>query len=322
MGRPVTARIDQLVAPRFQSPPPTGYDPRGFAVGVLSMQGLAQQGIALRQWRWRYGPAMRERPFPQHRELEGRFMTLEGTLGQWYPGDHKGCLCAVVPVYGRGGRAISQAEAEAATAPAPTPATFREFDGLDHDGHLSWLRDTAEANGLGAVSDYAATARGYADDVRAAAKEYIGTGYDWLNKALRKDKLYRSEQATVDALDRGIAATTVPENITTFRGVSSSADNIVAAFDDGSLAGTTIRDHGYQSVTLSDKQAATFSGKNGVLLEIRLRSGQNALIGSAEEAEMILPRGTKLRITELGTRTVRYLGKDIEMRRAIAEVVD
>ena len=88
-----------LVAPRFQSPPPTGYDPRGFAVGVTSTEQLAAQGLRLRQWRWRYGADVRERPFEPHRELAGRFMTLDGTLDGWYPGDHKGCLCGVAGVF-------------------------------------------------------------------------------------------------------------------------------------------------------------------------------------------------------------------------------
>lgn len=96
---PALDRRDQLVAPRFQSPPPTGYDPRGYAVGVLANRAIERRGLRLTQWRWRYGREHRDSPFQPHRELAGRFMKLDGTLNGWYPGDHKGCLCAVAPVY-------------------------------------------------------------------------------------------------------------------------------------------------------------------------------------------------------------------------------
>lgn len=85
-------------------PPPTGHDPRGFAVGVLSNRQLRRGGLRLRQWRWRYGsPADRANPFPDHVALEGRFMSLDGVVDGFFPGDHAGCLCSVEPVYQREG---------------------------------------------------------------------------------------------------------------------------------------------------------------------------------------------------------------------------
>ena len=89
------------MAATFPSPPPTDYDPHGFAVGVLTSAELEREGIRLRQWRWFYGPEVRERPFQDHEVLDGRFMRLDGTLQGFWPGDHKGCRCSAVPVYVR-----------------------------------------------------------------------------------------------------------------------------------------------------------------------------------------------------------------------------
>ena len=83
----------------FRPPPPTPADPFGFAVGVIIAAELQSQGVALRSWRWRYGPHERQTPFEQHRELAGRFVALEGVLDGWWPGDHRGCRCSVVPVW-------------------------------------------------------------------------------------------------------------------------------------------------------------------------------------------------------------------------------
>lgn len=82
------------------SPQPTQADPYGRAVGVLTNQQLADQGLQFRQWRWRYGSAPREDPFLPHREQSGRFAAAaDGAVNGWWPGDHKGCLCQLAPVY-------------------------------------------------------------------------------------------------------------------------------------------------------------------------------------------------------------------------------
>jgi hypothetical protein len=61
----------------------------------------ATHELELQQWRWRYGTHFRGRPFPPHEGLDGRYMTTFGTLDGYYPGDHKGCLCMIEPVYRR-----------------------------------------------------------------------------------------------------------------------------------------------------------------------------------------------------------------------------
>lgn len=80
---------------------PSAYS--GFAVGRLTLEELARQGIWVSACRWRYGPEMRRDPFVPHRELAGRTITTDrigfGFDGfGWQPGDHKGCLCSIIPV--------------------------------------------------------------------------------------------------------------------------------------------------------------------------------------------------------------------------------
>lgn len=81
----------------------------GVALSPGVLEGINRtEGLRVVQCRWRYGDAYRAHPFPPHRSLAGRFTTITGHAGQgfdgfsgWHPGDHKGCLCSLVPVFAR-----------------------------------------------------------------------------------------------------------------------------------------------------------------------------------------------------------------------------
>lgn len=82
----------------------------GVALSPGLLEALAsKQGLRVVQCRWRYGdPAWRRTPFQPHRDLAGKFTTVDGHAGigfdgveGWQPGDHKGCLCSLVPVFAR-----------------------------------------------------------------------------------------------------------------------------------------------------------------------------------------------------------------------------
>lgn len=89
-----------VVAAIKRNPAPTFQDPQGFAIGVLSVKDLKGQNVDLVQWRFSYGPLTRTEPFEPHKHVDGQFMTAEGQTSEgWYPGDHKGCLCAMKPVF-------------------------------------------------------------------------------------------------------------------------------------------------------------------------------------------------------------------------------
>lgn len=66
--------------------------------------GALEPAAAL--WEWSYGTAFRVNPFPEHVELDGTPISgpddpaLSGApWGSYWPGDHLGCLCDVVPVF-------------------------------------------------------------------------------------------------------------------------------------------------------------------------------------------------------------------------------
>jgi hypothetical protein len=73
----------------------------GVALSPGVLDAMATKGTMIQRCRWRYGDAFRAHPFPPHRRLAGVFTTPDGRAQGWYPGDHKGCLCSVVPTFCR-----------------------------------------------------------------------------------------------------------------------------------------------------------------------------------------------------------------------------
>jgi hypothetical protein len=79
------------------------FDGVALSPGVIDRLGTG--GVRVKQCRWRYGDAPRT-PFPPHKALAGKFTTVTGHAGGgfdgfsgYHPGDHKGCLCSLVPVF-------------------------------------------------------------------------------------------------------------------------------------------------------------------------------------------------------------------------------
>jgi hypothetical protein len=84
---------------------PMAFDGMALSPGVI--RGLATvAGLRISQCRWRYGDiALRQQPFLPHLDQAGNYTTPDGRTGDgfdgygWYPGDHKGCLCRLVPIF-------------------------------------------------------------------------------------------------------------------------------------------------------------------------------------------------------------------------------
>lgn len=71
----------------------------GLATGPLIIACLASFGLDVVAWEWEHGePA---HPFPPHAALSGDVASTPDGFGSYTPGDHKGCTCAVVPIFGR-----------------------------------------------------------------------------------------------------------------------------------------------------------------------------------------------------------------------------
>lgn len=82
----------------------------GIATGETITTALADENVLVAAWQWDYGPAFRLNPFPDHEDLDGVvFGDLSGDAvttdrtsawigSEFYPGDHDGCLCDLIPV--------------------------------------------------------------------------------------------------------------------------------------------------------------------------------------------------------------------------------
>lgn len=81
----------------------------GIGTGELMRGVLRDHGTPIEGYRWVYGPAMRQRPFVPHRELDGlEFVNFDDDVlantdsfpeaAYYMPGDHDGCICDVEPI--------------------------------------------------------------------------------------------------------------------------------------------------------------------------------------------------------------------------------
>ncbi len=139
-----------------------------------------------------------------------------------------------------------------------------------------------------------------------AMDSYKGAGYVDVNNALRgKDEplvnymTERGRDKTIERLDSVFEheAAEVVEDVKVFRGMHSMA----AAELGEDIVGETLVDDGFMSTSLSEAHAEYFAG-GGVVLEVNLQAGDKAIpldeltVGGADEDEMLLPRGTELRV--------------------------
>lgn len=79
--------------------------PRGIALGIRALEILNEDyGLISDEWIWHHAYSGSE-PHPMHVSLEGKSIRPGGTILEngvnWYPGDHAGCQCLVVPVLRR-----------------------------------------------------------------------------------------------------------------------------------------------------------------------------------------------------------------------------
>lgn len=137
-------------------------------------------------------------------------------------------------------------------------------------------------------------AKGIAEADLTEARDYQSDGFTSINRRLRDQSTISSAaRARMAALDRAVDASTVPAPVTVFRGIPAS---VVADIPEGG----TLIDRAFMSTSLSQRSAKTFS--EGAILELRVPAGQKALYmdelaaGMGHEVELLLPRGTKLRI--------------------------
>lgn len=159
-----------------------------------------------------------------------------------------------------------------------------------------------------------------------ALNRYAGSNESiQLNARLRqKDRLTDDQRKWRDALDGAIAMTALPRDVQVYRGISIT--------DYAMVPGTTLTDKAFMSTTLDPTHAAMAAQKlhgGKALLEFTVPKGSKAVYLGApagknwrqSEFEVLLPRGTKLRIIEHTTREF-FPGTDAETGARTATIYD
>ena len=143
---------------------------------------------------------------------------------------------------------------------------------------------------------------------------YGGKSYSIVaNKRLREGKT----PPEVEAWDK--AFTPIKKDVTVFRVMTGNKEEI----DAFTKPGVVISNAGYTSTSFGVENVSWFLGSTeveSVVLRIGVKKGSRAAPGSAGEAELVLARGTKLRVTKVHSTTLRVGSSSPPTRLIDAEV--
>jgi hypothetical protein len=184
------------------------------------------------------------------------------------------------------------------------PGAIREYKEFDPSEIREWLQNN---NWTGKISE----------DEDKSIEFYKGKGFIPMN-FLARGKLTETSPEEITRLteqtkllDNVIKRSPLPENITAFRGVTGVfAENLAEKINTGKLKpGDFFVDNGFLSVSLKENVANSFAPKYDaprVIFHIGISKGYPALnidkirkIASYSEAELVLKRNTKLKITQI-----------------------
>ncbi|MDQ8757941.1 ADP-ribosyltransferase [Sphingosinicella sp. LHD-64] len=147
---------------------------------------------------------------------------------------------------------------------------------------------------------------------KSAVTAYTSSYYRAINACLRGDGGCDDKvKSTIEALDRAIAKSLLPAEQVVFRGVSDNYASYLRS--SGLRTGSVVIDDAYVSTSRDPKKASFFAAipPEGLIMKIHIPAGSLALDVAPysdfpAEEEILLPRGTKLRVTgyDSGTRTL------------------
>lgn len=133
--------------------------------------------------------------------------------------------------------------------------------------------------------------------------DYTGQDYVKINSSLRRGKVPKKYNNTINSLNNAISKNVVPENMTVFRGMASTKK-----MDFGYKVGSIVEDKGFVSTDMDVITASEFafpdagySGKfkSRTIFEIKIPKGSNAgFINEATmgEQEVLLPTGSRFKV--------------------------
>jgi hypothetical protein len=177
-------------------------------------------------------------------------------------------------------------------------------DNLGWDERLAWARDNFKQDEVLKKLD------ALGEEVRYRVGDYCGSGFEHINSALRNqggtgtdvwgEALTAADKADIKIVDNAIAQSTIPQDMTLFRGYRGDVD-VAQMFEPGK----TLTDPAFMSTSLDHVAADSFSGVesgNGGVVQIDVQRGMNGLYISDEiasndgEFEVLLPRNTSITV--------------------------
>jgi hypothetical protein len=134
---------------------------------------------------------------------------------------------------------------------------------------------------------------GVTPEEAAAVKEHAASSYG-LNGALRHGLSTDSQRERVRLIDSAIGKSATTRDLTVHRGLSAGH---AASLKPGAV----VSDKAFGSVTTDPRVADMYGDK---VMQIHLPAGTNAVPGGRREQELILPRGTAVRVDRVEGDTV------------------
>lgn len=153
---------------------------------------------------------------------------------------------------------------------------------------------------------------------RDALNFYVNSGFETINAKLRgkdiDDYMESKTSAAIKELDKAFSypGNSLKENIVTYKGVHSKTPLDLAI-------GSTMQYEGFYSSSMTQAEAAKFAkaaGENKYILKLNVPSGTKIVLPDNEdvkagiaENEVILNRGTKIRVNKISRKKIGGLGK-------------
>ncbi len=167
-----------------------------------------------------------------------------------------------------------------------------------------------EVNAWSKRESWKAWESGLTNEEREALRTYTGSSYTSINRFLRGLKESSGHENIIPLIDSAIEKGTVEHDLISFRGLRNWADLYNGLRNGGFKLGAPITGPGFSSssidTTIARKNFAGRSGAYRVVYEIRVRKGSRAayigdykVSGLANEKELLLPRGSKLRVDRI-----------------------
>lgn len=257
---------------------------------------------------------------PSHAEASGQTVPLDqpftvGGVQMDSPGaagapasEVVNCRCSMLMLYPGDTRPDGTEVPEAGTVfdrNAPTGEAVDLGDGVDElERHARIVRRQAILNA----------------DEQAARDFYMTDHFTKINAPLRAGRAIDDPDLLrhVESLDAAIMKSELPGDVTLFRGLSFEDPREHLTSRLKFRPGAVLADDAYLSTTTTQQGLAQFAqqtpGARGIALTIRAKKGTRFVAGHADEGEVVLGRGQKLRVVSVDT-------SDRELTRVTLETV-